>query len=1241
MPKKSFAIKKFDGGINYNTDHADIPDNQLIECRGFSINAKSGSLVLGGTNLVEKKMDFIENIGGIDPDTGLAYLGFTGAASMPYPDLTPQLNSGAITYSHDHTMLQCSGNILNFDNSNQNYSSYWTATVNNTTADLTDAAVGAAIVSDSASNATCNLTNTAKRDHINLLPGVQYVLEYSIESSTPTHINSIQLTALTGEDEIWMLPYSLNTHKGYHRAEVLQVLPTYSGNSHFNIKVTFHHADGAITFGPMKLSPYHTPTAKEHYYMYGTSNVAQKLAIYSDRHQVWHLGPDNLTSNTVTSADSLGVFTENAKYEYYKAGKFLRIVDSTLQNGSKYLSPHVIGYIQNKYNPDSGCEVSIDEWIHEPACIPRPKSYTYLVPSGSFGFSTSDYNYYWSKLHDSNGYGDAQIENATDCNWQIRQSALQAISTLAGKKIFAVKVDLYIHCLNSAFYASLTSGWPLSYPNMMDVAYIIRVGRSTSSSELTGFNNTTNTPVMFWELDGSQHSQVISTLIYLDEDEYDINDYGSSSSGDGSWGNGSTSNGNYLSITFDFGAEYGITNTSYGGLELEVQRIKMYAREDGADTPASADIQHLLYPSDHTSNAAIHSNVVIQQYWGSHSNAVGWSSPSTDYKWEFAASLVYDGNQEGLLSSSIDSVEVNGVPTIGEEVFQYEVPSGGDGNDAPALMINVLSHKGNNISKRLTGANVYVRNVEGTDNNDWYLGYELDFTKNEYKVINTGYTASLEHITETHAEGYEFVRANIPIANNTSPPLLITYPDNSGLLVDERTTTASYKTAATIGGRTWIGNLKFFTTTAGWDSGNEETRPDAMIPSLPGKHDIFPYSAIDVIVSRDGDEIIKLEAFADRILQFKRNILYIYNVAEIGEEFLEEEYEGKGIEFPHHACMTDEGVAFFNSNGVFLYDGEKIINLFEYTAKDEVLKTIPHDIWIKQFYSWEEDHTNLDYVYTYKMQDYVEWLQIGYSSKDRQIIISFSELRPPLARDWQFMDSALIYSFDSKSWAISGSVMGAVHVPTADNNSTDSRNNFITNYKGEMISVGKETLNVEPRSRVWNTSWQKDYLSDAGNIDIKRSGVFLTKAFDFGHPGVRKKIYKIYVRYRGDISNLTWKYYTDVDGLNTSSHAAVTSLSNSGANANVTNFVNNVRNYITGMGGTARSFNSTSLPASSGWTVGELKPNVSSQANNVKLFQILATTPNSNTDTHLYYSSDYEGLEIAEINIVYRVKNVK
>ena len=82
----------------------------------------------------------------------------------------------------------------------------------------------------------------------------------------------------------------------------------------------------------MKLIPYNTPTAREHYYMYGTSNAAQKLAIYSNQHQVWHLGPDNLTS------DSAGNYTENAKYEYYKAGKFLRIMDSTWQTGSKYLS---------------------------------------------------------------------------------------------------------------------------------------------------------------------------------------------------------------------------------------------------------------------------------------------------------------------------------------------------------------------------------------------------------------------------------------------------------------------------------------------------------------------------------------------------------------------------------------------------------------------------------------------------------------------------------------------------------------------------------------------------------------------------------------------------------------------------------------------------------------------------------------------------------------------------------------
>ena len=102
-----------------------------------------------------------------------------------------------------------------------------------------------------------------------------------------------------------------------------------------------------------------------------------------------------------------------------------------------------------------------------------------------------------------------------------------------------------------------------------------------------------------------------------------------------------------------------------------------------------------------------------------------------------------------------------------------------------------------------------------------------------------------------------------------------------------------------------------------------------MLRSQVNKYDTFPsdLGLVDVAI-RDGESIVKLESFNDRILQFKQRTLYIINVSE-SVEFLEDTYHFKGIGFPYHAVRTDIGVAFFNQFGCFLYDGRNIIDLLE------------------------------------------------------------------------------------------------------------------------------------------------------------------------------------------------------------------------------------------------------------------------------------------------------------------------
>ena len=86
----------------------------------------------------------------------------------------------------------------------------------------------------------------------------------------------------------------------------------------------------------------------------------------------------------------------------------------------------------------------------------------------------------------------------------------------------------------------------------------------------------------------------------------------------------------------------------------------------------------------------------------------------------------------------------------------------------------------------------------------------------------------------------------------------------------------------------------------------------AIEPYVP----ILRFEVLADRLERPIDEIIKLEEFADRILSFKRNTLYIINVSD-EEEYLENVYHGYGIEEPHQAVKTQHGVVFVNSSGLY------------------------------------------------------------------------------------------------------------------------------------------------------------------------------------------------------------------------------------------------------------------------------------------------------------------------------------
>ena len=167
--------------------------------------------------------------------------------------------------------------------------------------------------------------------------------------------------------------------------------------------------------------------------------------------------------------------------------------------------------------------------------------------------------------------------------------------------------------------------------------------------------------------------------------------------------------------------------------------------------------------------------------------------------------------------------------------------------------------------------------------------------------------------------------------------LINEYPHNT------ITTSAQYTTAAVVNRRAYIGNVRRFTS-FGWAAtdGNNATawtddepymknraydaQHDRIIKSPVNKFDIFPANNFIDIATDDGDQIVKLIGFGDKLLQFKKETLYILNVS-ADFEYLESKHKHMGIKRPYAVTEFEGGVAWINKNGCYLYNGEQIVDV--------------------------------------------------------------------------------------------------------------------------------------------------------------------------------------------------------------------------------------------------------------------------------------------------------------------------
>jgi len=474
----------------------------------------------------------------------------------------------------------------------------------------------------------------------------------------------------------------------------------------------------------------------------------------------------------------------------------------------------------------------------------------------------------------------------------------------------------------------------------------------------------------------------------------------------------------------------------------------------------------------------------------------------------------------------------------------------------------------------------------------WYLQFYVDLKDNRaYSTTSSGFAEGQDF--EGTSYGYCLKREHMLSYNEID-----SYESETSLVSNNHANKSiqelicQYKTSTVANNRLYVGNIKQ----------NGTSYEDRMIKSPVNKYNILPSSNFIDVANNDGDEITALASFKDKLLQFKKNKVYIINIS--GDyEFIEETYEQAGVSLPCNVVKTPYGIAWINSNGCYLYDGSRAINLIDNkipSSEDEKLESGAN---------WPISMgTNKDYNIG----------NIGYNFNTKDLVIArhIKKGGPTI----NFLDGA-VYNIPTKSWYFTHRSFQGL---TAETSSGDM-SNFITDKDGNLISYVKKTttsggagtgLDINDILQ-WQPSEGNDEdlaaqrgLTTSSKLN-QRNYYFTTKDFTFGDIAKRKKIYKVYIT------------YTSKDSGGSSANSKVLcKFSVNGVNS-FSAFSDDSTNYAA----------STGFTGSTTWATAILTP--SSAINNIYSFQLQFLA--------LGYGDNKPAVDfrINDITIIYREKSLK
>ena len=367
-----------------------------------------------------------------------------------------------------------------------------------------------------------------------------------------------------------------------------------------------------------------------------------------------------------------------------------------------------------------------------------------------------------------------------------------------------------------------------------------------------------------------------------------------------------------------------------------------------------------------------------------------------------------------------------------------------------------------------------------------------------------------------------------------------------------------------------------------------------MLKTPVGKYNLFPASNYIDVAIQDGDKITGLAYYKDRILQFKTKKVFVINVS--GDyEYLEDTFDNIGVNKQCQITKTPFGVVWVNSDGCFLYDGKKATNLIDGKIGTQDFQANPAGT-----------------SYNYWLIDENDIPSIGYIKSTKKLIIAkntgSSSAGGTTSESVAGIPDGYQYDFQSQGWTFLYYKLTAAPETTIPAR-TGYLSNFINNKDGDIIyyAVDAPGDNNDLNSIY---KWTDDSTVSSASNNLGDTFILRTKDFDFGSPGVRKKIYKVYITFKSK------------NGAS-AAHSKILVYHATNGSETFTEFSNNSTNYSTTNG-------LTDGASSTDWITAVLKP--SSSINNVYSFAM--RFQGAGTDIP-------DGFEINDYTIVYRIKNVK